>query len=302
MTVFTARPALITSSAHAQVEEQKATNESSVPHYAAFAAHRARVTELALAAAPSQPAPRLCVLGAGNCYDLDLPVLSQAYSEIHLVDIDAPALARACQAQDAATRTHLHHHAPIDLTGAIERLDAWKRMEVTPAELMAWPGAASKSIASNLPRPFDVVISACVLTQLHLLLLNVLSDRHRLYEPLRQFLNLVHLRTIALLLEPSGRGLLINDVVSDEMLDAQGLDPNLQPLDLLRELGRRGSLIHAVHPEFLAWSVREDPFLSHKVTLSAPTHAWRWDVGPDRSFLVCAQELVPGPGRTETLQ
>jgi hypothetical protein len=281
------------SSAHAEIEEQKATNQSSLPHFAAFGSHRARVTELAIAAAGSKPELRLCVLGAGNCYDLDLPVLAQVYGEIHLVDLDALALTRACDSQDAATREHLHPHAPIDLTGALERLDAWQRMDVNPAELLAWPGAASTGIAKSLPGPFDCVISACVLSQLHLALLNVLSDAHRLYEPLRQLLNLVHLRTMALLIAPTGRGLLLNDLASDDMIQKSGLARDMEPLRLVGELSRTGHVIHAVQPAFLQWSVREDPLLSRTVALAAPSSAWHWSVGPDRSFLVCAQELAP---------
>lgn len=280
------------SSARAEVEEQKAANHSSIPHFEAFASHRTRVTELLLAEAEARRAPRLCVLGAGNCYDLELPRLAQVYSEIHLVDLDALALARAAERQDAPTRTQLRLHAPVDLTGALERLDAWSRMEVTPAELVAWPAAASNGIASRLPGPFDVVISACVLTQLHFALLNVFSERHRLYEPLRQFLNLVHLRSLALLLAPSGCGLLVSDVASNEMIARSGVVEEREPLRLLAELSRIGCVIHAVQPAFLEWSVREDPLLSRSVSLEPPSRAWQWQVGPDRSFLVFVQRLL----------
>lgn len=280
------------SSARGEVEEQKAANESAIPHFAAFEAHRTQVTELLLAAAEGRSSPRLCVLGAGNGYDLDLPRLAQIYAEVHLVDLDAPALERAAERQDEATRAKLHLHAPVDLTGALGRLDAWQRMEVTPDELMAWPGSASKGVVSRLPGPFDVVLSACVLTQLHWAFLNVLSDRHRLYEPLRQLLNVVHLRTVALLLAPSGCGLLVSDLASHEMIAQSGVAEQPDDLRLLAELSRRGRVIHAVDPGFLQWSVREDPLLSRTVTLEPPRQAWRWHVGPDRSFLVFAQRLL----------
>lgn len=284
------------SSAHAQIEEQKATNQSSIDHFAFFEEHRRRVTALALAAAAKLgPAPRLCVLGAGNCYDLDLAELGGSFAEIHLVDLDGAALARACERQDEGVRARLHAHAPVDLTGALERVDAWKRMEVTPQELMAWPSAASSNVAKGLPGPFDVVISACVLSQLHFAMLNVLSDKHRLFEPVRQLLNLVHLRTVAQLLAPASLGLLINDVASDEMIATSGAEPTLAPLALLQELARRRFLIHAVEPAFLEWSVREDPFLCRTVQLAPPKDAWHWQVGPDRSFLVCAQQLTRRP-------
>ena len=47
----------------------------------------------------SHPAGRLCVLGAGNCNDLDLRRLSERFDEIHLIDLDPAALGEAVRRQ-----------------------------------------------------------------------------------------------------------------------------------------------------------------------------------------------------------
>jgi hypothetical protein len=281
------------SSAQAQIEEQLSTNRSAIEHFAAFAPHRERLTRALCDHAA--PEARLCVLGAGNCYDLDLAELTRHFREVHLVDLDSAALARASTRLDGPARDRLVCHAPVDLSGALERIDAWQRMQTSPEELAAWPAAAARRIAERLPGPFELVASTCLLSQLHFSMLNVLGDQHRLFEPVRQLLNLVHLRTLARLIAPSGRALLVNDLASDEMIAQSGADASLPPLELARELERRGAVIHVLRPGLLRWAVGEDPALRGAVRLSEPEAAWFWQVGPDQSFLVCTQLLQPAP-------
>ena len=78
-----------------QFEDQRVSNESGLPHFEDFRGHRQQLTALILQTAPAAPSGRLCVLGAGNAYDLELEALLAAFAEVHLVDIDAHALARA---------------------------------------------------------------------------------------------------------------------------------------------------------------------------------------------------------------
>jgi len=61
-------------------------------NWTAYANHRRTVTgHLAVGRAPG--CDRLCVLGAGNANDLELPILAVMCREVHLVDLDADALA-----------------------------------------------------------------------------------------------------------------------------------------------------------------------------------------------------------------
>jgi hypothetical protein len=161
---------------------------------------------------------------------------------------------------------------------------------VQPPELFEHPGRTAQAIAQKLPGPFDVVLSACVLSQMQLAALNVLSSGHRFFEPVRQLINLAHLRTLASLVAPDGRAVLVNDVASNQDYPLGSLAPggDLRPLP--------GELICAVRPDLLAWTAREDPMLSRSTTLSEPTAAWLWHNGPDRIFLVYSMELRPAPG------
>src|SRR5688500_14417857 len=68
---------------------------------------------------------RLCLLGAGNCNDVDLVTLAARFQSIHLVDIDGAALDRARARQPAEVRGRLVLHPGVDLTGLLGALDRW---------------------------------------------------------------------------------------------------------------------------------------------------------------------------------
>src|SRR6185295_19591792 len=80
------------------VKLQTDFNASSAAAWESYTSQRQRMTELFTGAGHS-PAGRLCVLGAGNCNDLDLPALLGAYREVHLVDLDEEALNRGVARQ-----------------------------------------------------------------------------------------------------------------------------------------------------------------------------------------------------------
>jgi hypothetical protein len=145
------------STARSGVEAQKTSNRSALPHAASFAGHRERLTAIIAAGIAQGAGGRLCVLGAGNCHDLDLTHLATLFGEIHLVDIDAAAIEGARDRQDETTKSRIVCHAPIDLSGLVDRIDRWKQMQVTPDEVMNHPAEASRHIADALPGPFDVV-------------------------------------------------------------------------------------------------------------------------------------------------
>jgi SAM-dependent methyltransferase len=280
------------SPARAQIEEQRASNRSTVPYYASFASHRERLTELAVGRAPGDARGRLCVLGAGNCFDLDLERLCHAYAEVHLVDLDEQALAYAVERQPESVRSRLFAHAPIDLTGMLDRLERWAAMRVTERELIVHPDETSRAVERQTAAPFDVVVSACVLTQLHRAPLNTLTDRHRLYFAVRQIVTLTHLRTLLRLLTPGGRALLVTDVCSSEIDPLSGAEPGVDLRALMQQLLAAGRAIGVADPVALSAMVREDPTLGRHGELSGPLDAWLWQASPERRFLVYASELV----------
>src|SRR5678815_3889570 len=97
-------------------ERQARFNRSTQTHWQHFAQHRTRVQELILTGRELTPGGKFVALGAGNCNDLELPRLLDAFDEVHLVDIDGKALSAAADRQGVSGSTGLKLHAPIDLT------------------------------------------------------------------------------------------------------------------------------------------------------------------------------------------
>jgi hypothetical protein len=287
-------------SARNQIDEQLASNRSALGYHNDFAGHRERLTSLVEKGVASEAGLRLCVLGAGNCHDLDLCRLGAVYRELHLVDLDKSALERARSRQSAELQERIFCHAPLDLSGVLAHIERWAKMQVTIQELVSAPKVATAKIAEALPGPFDVVVSACVLTQMQLSVLNVLTDRHPLFEAVRMTVNLIHLRTLARLLASNGRALLVSDLTSNTTYPLDKVDSKSDLKPLMRELLAAGNVIYAAHPGLLERMWKDDPVLRQSATLSGPEDAWLWHNGPERVFLVYAMEiarLIP-PART----
>jgi hypothetical protein len=144
---------------------QVAFNAASRGQWEAFADHRRRLTGV-LARGATSGGSRLCVLGAGNANDLDLPVLLTAHRQVHLVDIDAEALARGAARRGVAGHPGLRLHGGVDVTATLGVLSGWGPMSaVGPADLdalAAWPASRAAAV---LPGGFDRVASTCLLSQ-----------------------------------------------------------------------------------------------------------------------------------------
>jgi hypothetical protein len=270
------------------LSEQLSANQSSAELAASFASHRARLTELCVRHAA--PEARLCVLGAGNANDLELAVLAERFREIHLVDIDEGALSRAVAGQPQATRDRLVLHAPVDLSGVLDRIERWGALQVTPEELAGHPGKVAASLATRLGAPFDVVLSACLLTPLQLGVVTVLGDRHPLFEAVRYTVTVSHLRTLARLAAPGGRVLLATDVASNDIAPAILRASDAELVALVPELVAEGRVFQVAQPELIRAMTRDDPELARALEWLPVSDAWRWQNGATRTFLVYALE------------
>lgn len=273
-----------------QAREQALANQSALAHFSSFSEHRQRLTELSLAAAPATQGT-LCVLGAGNCFDLDLAALVSRFRSVHLVDIDDEALQRAVARQEPATRQRLVLHGSVDLSGLLDRIDRWSRFQVTPNELMEHGEATAQQLRERLGAPFDVVLSACMLSQMQLSVLDVLGEGHRLFEAVRWTLNLSHFRTLAALTRPTGVALFATDVSSSGLHPLDGLALDTDWVALVEELSRARRTFDFADPKAVAALLRDDPVLRAAFSRFEVSAAWRWSNGPQTKFLVYASEL-----------
>jgi hypothetical protein len=268
------------------ISTQAAVNQRTDANADRYAAHRRRLMGELLEIAPARASGKLCLLGAGNCNDVDLAVLAQLFAEIHLVDLDAAALTRACARQTDEVRERLHQHAPIDVGGLLLAAEAWRKKPPTLAQVEASIPVAVDRIVGSLPGGFDVVASCCVMTQIGHGITTILGPQHPALGDAHQAAAVVHLRSLAALLAAGGHALLVTDLVSSETYPLEELAPGRDLKELVAELVRQGNYFKGVNPVALTRLLRRDPILSRRVVNTRPVEPWLWRAVQARTFLV----------------
>jgi len=233
---------------------QRELNRASAGLWAGYARHRAKVTECVLAQAPTAPG-RLVVLGAGNCNDLDLRKVIHAFSEVHLVDLDAVAMEMGVDRQGVRSAAGLCVHGGVDVTATHD------------IEAALGVGGA------------DVVVSAAILSQL----ISGAVDAGQQAEGLLRVRD-AHLSTMLRTLCPGGRGLLVNDMVSSDTCPQLHTTPPDRLPTLLPALLEQRNFFTGCNPLAIVERLNGARLGASGVAVSSP---WRWNVGT-RSYLVCA--------------
>ena len=227
----------------------------------AFAAHRARLMELAGEGGTEQ---RLLVLGVGNASDLDLPLLTERFREVHLVDLDGAALERAKARQSESVQARLVLHPDVDLSGLLEHLDAWGEAFPEPRLLGATAIAAARGLVAALGS-YDVVLSTCVLSQLGLPFRRNWVAPASTWANLSAALNAVHLATLAGC--TARRGVLVFDV--QEQDGAVTPDPELV-LAQLRSPGLAALVASPKLSEPWQWQLGSSPQTVYAIEFVRP--------------------------------
>jgi hypothetical protein len=249
-----------------------------------YAHHRERMTDAVLASA-GRVGARLCILGAGECNDVDLGRLSEAFSEIHLVDIDPGALARGVARQTTSVRARLYPHAGVDLSGMHKRLARWRRHPPSSAQIDAVARATSQLVLSRLRGPFDVVVSACVLTQMAFALRDALGDDHDSLWPARLSLVGTHLHTLISLTAFGGVSLFVSDMVSSDLFPLEEVAPGASLRPVMNRVVESGAAYHTANPVLIRALLEGDSFCK-RLRGSELLEPWLWTGPLDRTYLV----------------
>lgn len=275
------------------VEERRAAeargNVAGEGDFELYAHHRARQTDAVLAVAPQ--GGRACFLGAGNCNDLDLVRLAERLDEIHLVDIDPGALARAAARQPPAVRDKLHLHGGIELTGLLARLGDKRRPLATFADVEAALAPATDEVLARLPKDLDLSVSCCVATQLYYALNRVVRPDDPMLVSVRHAGLVVHLRTMARVVRPGQPLLLVNDLVSTETYPVDVLGEG-DLLPSVTELSEKSLVFEAGNPIIVKRILRRDTGLRELVAEPTITSAWLWTGPLERTYLVYAMRMT----------
>jgi hypothetical protein len=271
------------------LQRHRLFNRNSEGRWEAFAHHRAQVTALLEGAAPAGAPGRLCVLGAGNCNDLDLPRLLPRFAEIHLCDLDDEALAKAPARQRLPDGAPLVMHAPLDLTGAMPRLPRYANKLPNAADLAGLGQDCVDGVVAALPGPFDVVVSACLLSQLMHTCRLALGPENPALAAIANVMVIAHLRTALALTAPGGTTIVVTDTASSKTYPLVELWDDQPPLALLDQLERADNVLSGTAPTYLRRLLLRDPALRPLVK-SGPRviPPWLWDLGDEVTLLAYA--------------
>ena len=140
-------------------------NSSTARQWALYASHRQQIEKLIT---PASPGGRICVLGAGNCNDLDLSWLTKVYSQAHLIDLDADSLALAVERQRPSETGSICLWAPFDLSGIGDVLRNWRKTPPGDDQIRQCLELLQRASPEHPwgKEQFDVVLSPCVLSQI----------------------------------------------------------------------------------------------------------------------------------------
>ena len=264
------------------VDLHRGLNRETAPRWEDFSTHRARVTELVLRC----PGQSCALLGAGNCNDVDLEALAGRFAEVHLFDLDKEALLRARQRLGAEVAARVIAHEPVDLGGSLVQLRRFRNRPATAEELGAFSAESVAQALARVPDRFDVVASTCVLSQLVYACDRFLGPQHPQVEVLACAVVVAHLRLLAALVKPGGRGLLLTDMVSSDTYPLDDLWGQRDPWALVEELETAGNHLSGTTPKFTRRIVNTDPVIAPLVASSELETPWLWRISEDETYLV----------------
>ena len=278
------------------VRLQAKANRSTRDHWAYFASHRAEIQKLIVPPFHAPGTGRLCVLGAGNCNDVDLRFLSEAFAEVHLVDIDAAALDAAVRRQGVASSSRVRVHGEVDLAGIAARFAAWEKSPPSAADVADAARKAAEAPPPHLGGPFEAILSSCLLSQLVGYASDLLGKAHPMRRELLLALRTRHLRTLIDLLAPGGSAVLVCDVASSDGVPALGAGRKPDLSDLLNRLTYTGRHFDGLAPQAVESALKSDPLIAPLLGHVQLVRPWLWRLGPKRTFLVYAAVLRRSSG------
>jgi len=246
------------------LDGQMRKNAASRGLWREFGEHRRRVTDLLLAAAATTDQPRLVVLGAGNCNDLDLARLRGRFASIQLVDCDAQAVMQGVARQGLAGDSAIRCVAPVDLAAAAPN--------------------------PRFTSPAHVAASVCLLSQILDDVATTAGTDHPRYADTVRDVRRAHLQLLIDLLLPGGTGLFVTDLVSSDSAPQLASATPLTLPRLLQELVASGNFFSGLNPAVVHSLLTTDEVLAARIENVTVSQPWLWNFG-QRIYAVYAVQF-----------
>lgn len=259
-------------------------NEESRGGWELYRSHRERVTGL-LTTLATAGAHEICILGAGNCNDIDLRLLRDLGWRILLVDLDGDAMTAGLRTQGLVGSSGIELHPGVDVTGVfsdLSKLNAASSEEQVRELAQRLVDVRGFEIA----RPCRIVASIGLLTQLIEAVIQTLGHQHPALVNLIQAVRTQHLRLMFDLLEPGGSLLLTAEIVSSATAPEIATIEESRLPELLGRLFAQRNFFTGMHPGILAQTFQQDPIVSRQLRQLTATAPWRWEF-IFRTYAVC---------------
>ena len=265
------------------VARQLRLNRETLDFWRLYRSHREAVADL-ISRTPQPGSASLCILGAGNCNDLDLARFTSRFAQVHLVDLDRQAMDKGVQRQSPPTPGRIRLHGGIDLTGVLKTLATWERHRPRRESIAHCIREAQVFAGLPVLGRFDVVASMCLLSQIIDSVVSMTGPGAVPLELVRA-LRQRHLRLLAELLLPGGVGILVTDFALEQggarQPQAHSPPPGSAPAS-------PGGTFLGTSPEELCALTSNDPILRTQLCQARVSPSWLWRQNPHRTLRVCA--------------
>ena len=278
------------------VARQLRLNRETVDNWRLYGSHREAVADL-ICRPPQPDSARLCILGAGNCNDLDLARFTGRFAQVDLVDLDRQAMASGVQRQSPSAPGRISLHGGVDLTGILKTLATWDRYRPTRDSIDHCIREARAFACLPVPDRFDVVASMCLLSQIIESIVSMTGPGAVPLELVRA-LRQRHLRLLAELLLPGAVGYLVTDFALEP---SGGHPPRKASATSERAPAPSDEAFLGTSPQELCALVSKDAILRTQVRQLRLSPSWLWRQNPRRTLRVCAIQFqrnreATGPG------
>ncbi len=268
-------------------DECRRINQACAGLYDHFLPLRQRVTALATAAIRPlgttetvDPAGTLAVPGAGNCNDLDLPILAETFERVDLIDLEETGLAHGLhRAFPDGPPAHLRAIDGIDLTGLGKR----------PRNAPPVPEKSPKFVSKLMKhRPdglaagaYDRVVSSSMIGALVSNLAIVMTQKHKRFSESVLAVRDAHLHQLVDLLKPGGFGVITVELISSDAIPDLTRWNAKQLLPAFDQIVKQGPTFPGAHPDQMGRALVE----TRQVTAINGLSPWRFGLGP-RTYLM----------------
>lgn len=286
---------------------QRASNATSRDGWERFSSHRRHITGLCLQAAANVAQQDLCVLGSGNCNDIDLAELLQQFGRISLLDLDPRAsgqgVARQLQSIENCKelRERIDVQTGTDVSGVYSLLESSDQQTIDVEAIVDAAddidqvfGGLPDSIRNRTVSPdsgFDVVLSVGLLSQIIHSVLEICPIDTPAVVKLIQSVRTSHAQLMLRLLRPGGRGILTAEIVSTDTAPGLKACSDFRLPSVLQRLLSERNYFTGLHPDSIRSLFTPGGPCHQQIASLDIQLPWLWDFGP-RIYAVTAFVFV----------